>query len=177
MIQPYLDQIAATVQQYNPYFDRYFSNVEQSEQLGYIHNGNEVVFPNDTYGNYFYLRIPSKLSIIYDPIMNNGNWNLLGVSTNVTCVAMVKDADPQKLALNIMSTIGRACNFQKKFTTILIHNEDVISTELANCTEDVIMKAIQCLSDDITLISITFTLTIAQDLLQLNCLPNPCKSC
>ena len=177
MIQPYLDQIAATVQQYNPYFDRYFTNVEQSEQLGYIHNGNEVVFPNDTYGNYFYLRIPSKLSVVYDANFNNGNWNSLGISSLVTLVAMVKDADPQKLALNIMSTIGRACNFQKKFTTILIHNEDVISTELANCTEDVILKAIQCVSDDITLISITFTLTIAQDLLQLNCLLNPCKSC
>jgi hypothetical protein len=177
MIQPYLDQIAATVQQYNTYFDRYFSNVEQSEQLGYIHNGNEVVFPNDTYGNYFYLRIPSKLSVVYDANFNNGNWNSLGISSLVTLVAMVKDADPQKLALNIMSTIGRACNFQKKFTTILIHNEDVISTELANCTEDVILKAIQCVSDDITLISITFTLTIAQDLLQLNCLLNPCKSC
>jgi len=177
MIKPYLDEIGTLIAKYNNYFNTYFTNVEQSEQLGYIHNNNEVVFPNDTYGNYFYLRIPSKLSVVYDANFNNGNWNSLGISTNVTCVAFVKDADPQKLALNIMSTIGRACNYQKKFTTILIHNEDVVSTELANCSDDVIMKAVQCVADDITLISITFTLTIAQDLLQLNCLTNPCKSC
>ena len=177
MIQPYLDEIGATILQYNPYFDRYFTNVEQSEELGYVHNGNEIVFPNDIYGNYFYLRIPSKIGVTYDNINNNGNFNAVGLATVINLVAMVKDADAQKLALNIMSTVGRACNYTKKFNQILIHNEDVIATELQQCSDNVIQKAIQCVSDDYTLISINFTLTINQPFLQLNCITNPCKSC
>jgi hypothetical protein len=177
MIQPYLDEIGATIISYNKYFNRYFTNVEQSEELGYVHNGDEIVFPNDTYGNYFYLRIPSKIAVTYDAINNNGNFNAVGLNSMITLVAMVKDADPQKLALNLMSTVGRACNYTKKFTQILIHNEDVIATELQQCSENVIAKALQCASDDFTLISINFTLTINQPFLQLNCITNPCKSC
>jgi len=175
MIQPYLDSIAAHIQEYNPYFDKYFTNVEQSDTTGIVHNSFEPVFPNDIYGNFFYLRLPSKMGVVYNNSMNNADRSV-GISIPLHIVASVKNADPYKLAGNIISTVGRMCDITKKFTSILVHNEDVIMQELGKCDEHVIESALQRQPND-ALISVNCTIEILFPFTQLNCIQNPCLSC
>ena len=174
MLQPQLNSLDAFINQYNTYFDRSFPSVEKTDS-GILHDGNERIFPNDIYGNYFYLRVPSMLTISYlNPIADNGL--SLRVTAKLSLVAFFVDGDANDLALNLMSTVGRYTE-ETKITSVLIHKEDVISQELKGCTDETIARALQNIDNNVALCAINFDLTFYQSLLQLNCIEKPCKSC
>lgn len=178
MLQPHLDNIATAIKEYNTYFDKVISNVEMSEETGIVHNGNEVIFPADTNGDWCYVRVPSKLAISYDKASDNANRSFV-VSAPIHVVAIMKEADPYQLAMNIVSTIGRICNIGKTFTSIIIHSEDVILQELSKCSEAVQAKALQAFisSPSYVAVSVNLTISYTQSFFQLNCITKPCKQC
>ena len=176
MIQQQLDAISNFIKLHNPYFDKGFSFVEQSDKNGYVHNGSEVIFPNDTFGDYFYIRVPSRLGFAYD-LANGDGRNTFGVSTPLVIVAVMKDADPYKLALNLISTIGKMCDIGKQFTAILIHSEDVLLQELAKAADAEQDKALRNIQQGYTYVSVNFTMTYTQPYIALNCITKPCKIC
>jgi len=170
-----VNDIGIAIKQYNPYFDTYFTNVEKSDQLGIVHNGSEPVFPNDYSGNFFYVRIPSQLRAFYDNQNNNADRSI-GVRADLVIVAQVQGADAYKLALNLISTIGRACKYGKTISSILIHPEDVISQELNGVSEDVLRAALGRIPNT-TMIAVNISVSYFQSFLQLDCIQNPCKIC
>ena len=176
MIDTHLAQIAAFIKEHNPYFDTVFPSVERSDVLGIVHDGNQIIFPMDTFGDYCYIRIPSKFNVTYSDATNNAGRSV-GVSVPLVVVAIMSDADPYHLMLNLMSTIGRMCDYEKKFTSFTIHSEDVIVQELSECEQPVIDKALQNFAQGMAAVSISFVLTYTQPFTQLNCITKPCKSC
>lgn len=173
MIRQLMDEIGAMIAQYNPYFDKYFTGVELNEETGLVNNGEQVLFPTDINGNYFYIRVPSKLGAVYT---STQSIHTLDLSVSLVVVACMRDADPYELYWNIVSTIGRGCSYGKRFTDFLVHNEDVIMQELAHWKDEDIAAALQR-SADFTLVSVNFTLTYTQPFLQLNCIEKPCTNC
>jgi hypothetical protein len=170
-----VEEIGVAIKQYNPYFDTYYTNVEKSERLGIVHNGNEAVFPNDYSGNFFYVRIPSQLRVFYDNQNNNADRSI-GIRADLVIVAQVQSADAYQLALNLISTIGRACKYSKTISSILIHPEDVISQELNGVSDDVLKAALERIPNT-TMVAINISVSYFQTFLQLDCIQNPCKIC
>lgn len=174
ILRPQLTKLEKFILTYNTYFDRSFDFVEQSEKTGIVHNGDMPVFPADNMGAYFYLRVPSKLVISYEnQIADNGLSP--NINSALILVAYMPDGDPDKLAANLVATIGRY-EETNRITNILIHAEDVIVQELSKIAPECIEHALQCTQNG-ALISVNFTLQFPYPLPQLNCITKPCRTC
>jgi len=163
----------------NPYFDKGFTDVVQDDETGVINDNNEPVFPNDIYGNYFYLRIPQKMQFVYDNVNNMGdNYLGIGVSSKIFLIAYMRSASPDTLIENLITTLGRYQEITTKLINATYQADTIILQEMSGVKEKGnVQKAIQNFSLDNALISIEFNASIQYTFQQLKCISNPCKPC
>lgn len=176
MFKRSLENIGEFILKYNTYFDNVFTDVVQDETTGIIHNG-EAIFPNDTLGNYAYLRLPKNIRFDYSSAYAIAEGiTTPGLLTDVILVACVRDADSDVLLNNLLNTIS-ACNQTIRLTNAIWQPEVVITQELALIPKENIGAALQKLDMNYTIVGIGFTVTNNYSLLDLSCITNPCKEC
>lgn len=172
MILSDLEALKNTILEYNTYFNKGFAYAIKTDKG--VHEGEQVLFPNDTLGNYFYLRPVLPIGITQDAI---GSLSIcstsLATKATVWLVAVVKSASRDVLASNMLSTLSQS---QYAVKSYLFDNESVIRQELSGMG-DVIEKSIQNDDGTNTIIAISFEIVKPLPLYKLNCLPNPCSVC
>lgn len=168
-----LTDIKNAILQYNTYFDKGFTGVYQDERKGIVHNEN-VIFPMDTLGNYFYLRLPSVVRFTTRP-QDKISDCLYGMSVNapIILVAVVKDADPDKLVKNLLYTLA---TMNVSIQSAVFDSASVVLQELSRVSSSVQDAALARISNH-TIVSIAFTLDSVFIPQKLNCITNPCKEC
>lgn len=169
----YLTDITNFILQYNTYFNRGFSNAYQTADG--VHDGEHVLFPVDTLGDYFYLRPNTPLSITVnerDRITDRAVPMALNASVNL--VAMVKNADPVLLVNNLINTLTR---FPLPVSSVVIQPEEVVQQEIGRMGADDLRATLARLHRSTTLVSVVFTARLKLPVIDLNCLPNPCSEC
>lgn len=178
MITNKLIGIRDRILQYCPFFSAGYSDVYQDDELGIIADGNEIVFPNDTLGDYFYLRIPDT-----NTFRQNNSYRisdkLMGYESvsNIYLVAVVANADPDILISNIVNLIrdqegvilrdwvGQSGVILRRELSKLDGNENI-------------QAALQRLDSTQTIVSVGFSITVpVNPYVKPDCLPNPCKEC
>ncbi len=164
---------------HNPYFDKGFSDVIQDDENGIINNNFEPVFPNDIFGNYFYLRIPQKMQFDYNNAYNMGdNWLGVGVLSRIILVAYAKNSSPDLLIENLITTIGRYQEINHRLLSATYQADTVIIQEMSGVKDKGnVKKALQNFDINTALISIEFNVDIPFVFQQLKCITNPCKTC
>ena len=175
MIAHTLKEIAEHIDSKTGLFDTYFFDVILDEETGYIYK-DIPVFPNDTLGDYFYLRLnkgwrfspPSNgYGAVSDDIAG------LIVAGNVTLVAVVIDADENLLLSNIINALREIRGVQVSEANTQI--ESVLSQELKGLSKESKLKALQNFNERNSLISISFSYSkvFPYD----SCQNKPCKIC
>lgn len=171
MLKSTVDSIKDYIIQYNPYFKKGYSDVYLDEKTGIIHN-SKPIFPADNLGDYFYLRLPNKVQFDYAREFQISDCiSGAGIRASVILVAVVKDADPDKLIQNLVNTLQTYQNVNVNSAIYL--TEDVIIQELAKTSEETIMAALQRMKS--TIVSLTFTILTPYQFKKLSCIENPCK--
>lgn len=169
----YLTDITNFILQYNTYFDRGYSNGYAA--INGIHDGEQVVFPNDTLGDYFYLRPNQPMSITVSERDRVSDCSVpMALSASVIIVASVKNADPVLLVNNLANTLSR---FGCPVNSVTIQPEEVVQQELGRMGQDDIAATLARLQRSNTLVSLTFTARQLLPVIKLDCLPNPCSAC
>lgn len=178
MLIQQLTSLKDYVLQWNPYFDRGFDRVRMDDARGWILSDDTPVFPADDLGNFFYLRLPSKISYDYSNIYSShDNKGGVGIVAEVILVACMRDADEFQLAGNLITTIGNWQGANTQLRDTLLRQDDVVMQEMAKFKKPVIEACLQGMPEDMTMVSITFKMTASFKFKNLNCLSNPCKSC
>lgn len=178
MLQQKLTKLRDFILQYNTYFGRGYDNVVKDNSTGQINYGNDIVFPADELGNYFYLRLPNNLQPDYNfPSIADSHLSI-GVKYDVILVAIVSGADGSILLENMLTTLGRYQDEPLRMTKAIYQSDVVISQELAKIGTDNIRAALQKFTESETgICSVHFQFTIPFIFQRLNCIQNPCKSC
>lgn len=176
MLKQRLADLKDFILRYNTYFDNGFSNAQQDDETGIIHNGSPL-FPSDTFGNYFYFRFTNQLAPDYSlPISDNHN--SVNIRADVFVIASVREADPDLLVGNLLTTIGRYQNVNTRFGQILYHSEDVLLQELAKVKDkDNIEAALQRLPRNTAIVSVRVQISFPYVFQNLNCITKPCATC
>lgn len=178
MLKGKLDGLKEHILQYNPYFNNAFADVIQDDTTGIVHNGKPI-FPNDTLGDYFYLRLPSNVQFEYAPIYNiSTSINGVGLRSNIVLVACMRNADPDKLLSNLVNTIQSYQTEYVRFTGAIYESDGVLLQELSKIKDkENIEAALQRLGNDYTLVSIIFQYTFPFTFQKPICITEPCKTC
>ncbi len=160
---------------YNPYYNKGFANVFQDDQTGIINDGSQTIFPSDTFGNYFYLRLENEVKFRYTTDSNISDSQLsLRVDTPVILVALCKDGKPDTMIENLLTTIGRYQQVNMVFASATYQSDFIILRELSKIKKENIQHALQSLDMNSTLISIKFSISFPFVFQQLKCLQPPC---
>lgn len=175
MIREALNKLEQFIRKYNPYFDGSFSDVRQDMITGFVMSGETPVFPDDTLGNYFYLRIPANMNFDYSKeyIIAEGV-NPIGIKVPVVLVACIKRGSAHTLLENLLTTIQQYLPDDIKFTSATHLKEIVIAAELAKIPKENIESALDKVSEDYSIVSVSFVFTIPYQLRELNCIKTPC---
>ena len=176
MIADTLKQLKEFILSKNTYLTKGYDSAYVDSE-GNINDGKEAIFPDDQLGNYFYLRLPKNITFNYD---NNFKVNdcdrPLVTNTQVILVCCMRDADPDLLMGNLLSTVQK---FDPLITiqSGILKSEEVVTQELSKIKKENLQAAFQRLDANYTIISITFMMSAGFQFSKLTCLTNPCKSC
>ena len=176
MLKQQLANIKQFILDNNSYFNNGYDDVYQNEK-GMIGNNNELIFPADNRGNYFYLRLPKNIGFKYDEkYRTNDCIAPLIITSQIILVAQVKGADPDILLNNLLNTV---LNIGHAFviTGAIMKAEEVILQELAKIDPINIDAALKNLDVNNTLVSISFNYSTQFVTQKLSCITNPCKTC
>lgn len=179
MLKQKLADLRDFIKLHNPYFDKGFTDVLMDDATGIVNNSFEPIFPNDTFGNYFYLRMPQKMQFDYNNVYNMGdNWLGVGVVSKIILIAVVKNSSPDILTENLVTTLGRYQDINTRMLNTTYQPDTIIMQELAGVKEkENIRKAMQNFNQNDAIVSIEFNATIPFTFQQLKCISNPCKTC
>ncbi|MFA9212940.1 MAG: hypothetical protein ACEQSR_03735 [Candidatus Methylacidiphilales bacterium] len=132
-----------------------FINVFKDEQNGYLRNLNgELVGVEDTNGNYFYIREEGKWKINLAKRQITSCAETQDILKSYRIVFIVRCANPEKLFKCILKTLIES-HFQLTFQEAELNKAVVIFEEYG---EDLFKDVMQRLRDNITIISIDFSL-------------------
>lgn len=179
MIGTIIDTIAAKVRELNPYFDKHFTDVIADSERGYVwvDKGGDYtpVFPNDTLGNYFYIRHEPDFAFSFNADYSAGITPGLQYNTTATLVASVIDADPNKLASNIIASLRTiSCAASVTVISARANRNAIIAQELQGLEEADLEKALSNIDRRTTLVSVNFSVTGMVSIVKCS-LQNPCK--
>lgn len=177
MIRESLEQIRDAILLANTYFTKGFADVSMDEATGIVHN-NIPVFPADTFGDYFYLRLPDTFTgIAGDSVKIQDCTAAIGLLVNPFLIAVVKGADSLKLIDNLIYTI-KAFGDDVRVQNVIVNADAVINQELAKMKKENRLKALQNFDSNTTAaISIRFSYTLFYPDKSGLCIENPCKEC
>lgn len=164
----------ADILTYNAYFDNGYDNAYLSTKG--VSSGETVLMPNDTLGDYFYIRqtsvsIPSRrqdaISSCATPYM---------AMQNAVLVAVMRDGDAVQLLNNLVSTLSW---LKVSFATAQLQAETVITSEIGHLGKEVLDKTLATYDSSTAIISINFAydLELKNYTRSIDCLPKPCKVC
>ena len=174
MIQEQLNTLQAFILQYNKYFTESFSDVSLSPYTGYIMSGETPVFPNDTLGNYFYLRVPNLTQFSYDKQdMQQEGINPIGLKMPIVLVACVRSAKPDILLENLITTVSQYLPDNIKFVSCTSQKEIVIMQEMAKMPVEEIKDAIKKVDMDYAIASVSFIISSPYKIKHLSCIKSP----
>lgn len=179
MYQSDLNGIAEHILQYNTYFNVGYADVYQDDKTGIIHN-NEVIFPNDTLGDYFYLRLPKSVSFDYNARYNVNDCDKgVALKSNVILVACVRGADSTKLIDNLIITLRNynPDHIEINIKSCIFNTVEVIMQELNKLKEEDLLTALKNVDEKYCIVSVSFDTTIQLLPRALGCIQDPCKDC
>lgn len=170
MLNQELERIKELILQYNTYFSKGFANAFKDSKG--VRQGETVVFPNDTLGDYFYFRYPNNYRITQtrDGSINDCT-TITNVISQVICVACVRRANSDALIGNIISVLASS---GAKVTEAIGQKHVVIVQELQGMAKEDIEKASQNVSADYTIVCVKFDVQQTFYPVPLNCLQDPC---
>lgn len=175
MLKSKLTALKDFILEHNTYLSKGYDNVYMDQKVGLIHDG-EPVFPADNLGDYFYLRLPERMTFDYNGLYKASDCgNEPGIAAQMILVACVRKASPDNLILNLASTLNKFKEAEIKITGALFESEAVLLQELAKMKDENVFAALQKLDKDYTIVSIGFTITASFDFIKLNCIVNPCS--
>lgn len=171
MIQSSLTALKDYILAQNTYLNKGFDNVYMDEKTGTVANADGEVFPNDTLGNYFYLRLPNQSRFDYTVASRISDCaNTPNIVSEITLVACILKGSEDKLMSNILNTLSKY-NADVRFTTAMYRKEDVVSRELARLSKENILAALSRVKG--TVISVSFTMSTNFQLSK--CIVDPCN--
>ncbi len=169
----------------NPYFKQGFANAFKVKNIGNDSNG--VIFsknkggdlvavsPQDTFGNYFYLRNEEGINLKAVGQMT-AEYPLYTDEITVHCVGFLKDADSFLVVNNVRNTLLMYKNnaFRAFPNKSVWNREQIIIEELSGVRDEDIAAALQRLNN-YTVFKITFVLTAP--FIVSTCIKDICVPC
>lgn len=170
MIQAKLNNIRDYILTKNTYFQNGYSDVIQDVK-GIIRNGQQIVFPDDKKGNYFYLRQPDKFDITASTMAKISDCRGgVAYKGDITLVAYLTNADANTVISNLVVTLLGISEVYLK--SAIVQPERVVLNELSKSSDDVKKKGMANIHSKMTLVSVIFT--VEEDILS-KCITDPCK--
>lgn len=174
MLQDKINELKEHILQYNGYFSNAYSDVYVDQQTGIVHNKDGAIFPNDTLGDYFYLRLANASQLQYTALSTATQG--LSVSAPVVLVACLKSGSADTLLANLINTLRHFSPENIRFTSFLYNSSDVVLQELSRITEKAdIEAALQRIQN--VIVSVSFTYSYNMSFQKLNCIQDPCTIC
>lgn len=171
-----IQDIKERIMEKNTYFNNGYAIAFNRGDGVYYNDSNGYInlLPNDTLGNYFYIR--GNDIITHNTATEIAN--CLGYEYNdtleITLVAVVKDADSGVLIENLRNTLSSIRDIKVTLSRTQYIREQVMINELRGVEREEVNKALQRLKNE-NIISIT---SIIQDTYPVsNCIIDPCKKC
>ena len=156
-----IDEIVKFILDNNPYF---------GSGSFVFSSGVREVFPDDTRGNYFYVRLPDEIRISNDKAYSVAGCSVpAGIEARATLVACVKNADIFILAENLVNTM-QAIGLRP--SGLILDPEAVIHKEIKEAED---RKRALANVGDYSIISINFEFRYPVNPRELTCLPSPCS--
>lgn len=177
MYQQRLSSLRDYILQQNPYLNDGYLNAIMTDDGVLVPANGELfnVFPNDTLGDYFYIRDTKSVNFVPDP---NGAFDdcTRSFRRNGQHIIMVsvRDADPDLLSENVLTSLSGFSPDEIVLNSIISENTQVVMQELGESQKQEIEKSLANLSNQ-TLVAITFTLSVP--FVPVKCITNPCKQC
>lgn len=173
MLNELLTRLSGYIKLKNPYFDKAFPNVHTDDTQGVV-NDEQVVFPSDMDGDYFYLRRGNGIGLSEGSQISSCITGL-NYSVPLFLIAVVKDADTDKLITNLVNTLQSFSSLGKSFTALQIDPTAVTRQELSFMSAENLQGALQRIPQGTAIVSISFTITESMPF--SHCTVNPCKEC
>lgn len=173
MLKNDLERLRDYILQYNTYFSNGYSDAFQNHK-GIVVDG-KAIFPNDTLGDYFYLRQDGSVKFREDRTVAISDCHVGMVArSSVVLVAAVKDASEDRLLSNLTNTL-LAFNGDIVLTDALFNKEAVLLQEMRGADKEAVEAGLQRLQMSQTLVSVRFDLSKPLNTQKPNCNSNPCK--
>lgn len=174
MIQNILIQLQQYILLYNKYFSDSYVDVSMQALTGYIMSGQLPVFPNDTLGNYFYIRTPNYTKFSYDKTnIQQEGINPIGIEIPCVLIACVRSADPNILLENLITTISAYLPDNIKLINCTTQQDIVIAQEMAKMPVSEQTATMAKVDLDYAMVSISFVITSPYRIKHLNCIKSP----
>lgn len=166
----------------NPYFDTGFANafkIRSGEKAGWIlaKKGNDLiaVAPQDTYGNYFYLRNDEGITLS-PTVAVSPKYPAYTETIRMWVVCMLKQADAMLVANNIVNSISiyNSCTSTLRAQNINWNREQIIADELSGLKQEDIAAVMQRLSDWV-IVRVQFNYSTIRNVSK--CIVSPCEIC
>lgn len=164
----------------NPYFKKGYANAFKEDVTKQVIAVNKSDFiplmPNDTLGNYFYLRNDGDIRHAIQDKERLADCKILTFldSINVHLVAIVKDADAWTLLTNLRSTLLSYKGMDIVPTSSSVIREQVVIGEMRGQNEEDIAATLQRLKKE-TIIRVT--MSVNKSFTASSCIVNVCKTC
>lgn len=164
----FLEAIKSKILELNKVFDLgVVAKTSDAREGLMISDGNEILFPADHLGNYFYLRHTGEI------VWTNQNRT---EEHKIVFVAYAEDSDPFLLIDSIYATSKVLCvdGLSIRFKSASANNQEVIKNEMPKKGQAVALKN---LKDNVSLVRIEFILIVPQTLKYRSgeCVPNQCN--
>lgn len=175
MFQDSLNNIATHIMEYNPYFDEGHPYVWLDPLKGFVGDDN-IVFPRDSKGSFFYLRVNNGVTFEYSNQYKFSDCvDGIAAREEVVLVAVVKNGSAEIVVRNMINTLRNYRTQKLTLRRAIYQKEEVVLQELAQLNEQGREAALKRLPQNSATVSVTFEmLEIALDY-KLNCILDPCK--
>lgn len=174
-----VEKLKDFVLHYNPYFKTGVTGVYLDTTAGSINSRDRVIFPADDLGNYFYLRYDGNPGLLVnkDTAFDECTTGTY-MRIKLILVAFVREADNDKLFLNLFNTLAKFKTDSLVFTEAIINSDDVVLNELQPLKDkEALAATLQRVPMNASLVAIKFSMNTDLQYFALNCIENPCKEC
>lgn len=162
----------------NKYFSCGYANAfkdEKTDKVAVV-DGNRFVYlmPDDSLGNYFYLRNEATMSHGFLRKTADCAGDVYTDTLTAYLVAVVKEAEPFALIENLRNTLASYKGLGLQVTQSMWNRESVVIGEMKGAEEDEVLKALARLKNE-TIVKIT--VQISMEFATSNCINEICKNC
>lgn len=182
----YTQGIAKFIADQNKYYTNYFFDAIKDPITGIVRglandeSGEYInLMPNDSLGNFFYIRVDPNIRLIPDIVMTDCLPAIPRGFLGCTLVMCFNEGNPDTMVDNMVSSLIKAGGGNISMQGgILWDSVSVISNELSGLPtgenkEETIKRALARI-DTFTFVSVSFSYLVTISLLDSDCYNNPC---